>query len=99
MPARPARQDLSRSSHVGDRDAEHFLSFSWGMPIGPNEEGWIFVSFLTSTSTCWQWLTDVPSEGNGCPHLLAVPCLASLLQQPRHMLRPIPIRIRNVCEA
>src|ERR671931_495023 len=56
------------------------------MPIVPDEERWNFVSFLTSTSTCWRCLTDVPSQGNGCPRRLAVPFLASLLRQARHML-------------
>src|ERR1043166_5621311 len=69
------------------------------MPIDPNEECWIFVSFLTLTSTGWQWLTDVPAQGNGCPRLLAVPGLASLLRQARPRLIPMLIRIRNVCAA
>jgi len=48
------------------------------MPIVFDEARRIFVSFLTSTSTRWQWLTDIPSQGHGCltssPSHFSPPC-------------------------
>ena len=63
-------------------EMHNFLSFSWGgIPIDPYEASWTFVSFLTFTSTYWQWRTDIPSQETAAlassPLLLSPPLATS----------------------